>query len=89
VQIFFLFFGLFGVGTDLDKLVSQRESIPNDKKFSGIFNNIGLGIAMIAVWSIAIDYFPNIWGRTLAFFLDRQKGLDRDPQIGHAAGDHN
>lgn len=68
-QIFFLFFGLFGIGNDLDRLVKEKDYIPAENKFSGVFNNFGAGLAFLALWAIVLNGVPNIWGKAGAFLL--------------------
>jgi hypothetical protein len=67
VQAFFLFFGLAGTGSDLDRLVKQNFAITNEHRFADIFNNFGLGLALVFLWALIIRFFPGIGGRSFAF----------------------
>jgi len=67
VQAFFLFFGLAGTGSDLDRLAKGDFISSNEHRFANIFNNFGLGLAMILAWAFIVGNFPGIYGRIIAF----------------------
>jgi len=64
--IFLIVIGFGGLGIELEKLTSdKRRSIINQKKGSGIFDNLGIGLALFVVWATLYFYFPIIWVNVL------------------------
>ncbi len=70
VAIFLIVVGLAGFGIELEKMTSKKLDALIDKKGgSGIFDNLGIGLAMFVVWAALRYYFPMIWVNALTFLL--------------------
>jgi len=66
VAIALIVLGFAGLGIELDKITSKETgSLVDHKKGPGIFNNLGIGIALLVVWGALYHYFSTIWMNVL------------------------
>lgn len=60
--------GFAGLGIELNKITSEElDSLMNRDKGLGIFDNLGIGIALLIVWGALYHYFPITWVNILTF----------------------
>jgi hypothetical protein len=67
VAIALIFIGFAGLGTELNKMASgDLDALVDRRKGQGIFDNLGIGIALLVVWAALYHYFPKTWINVLA-----------------------
>ena len=70
VAIFLIALGFAGLGIDLERLVKEGDTPSSDgPSTSGIFNNIGIGVALIIIWAAVFRYFPFVWLNIFTVFF--------------------
>lgn len=58
--------GFAGLGIELNKVTSEElDSLIDREKGPGIFDNLGIGIALLVVWGALYHYFPAVWVNVL------------------------
>ncbi|RLG71458.1 MAG: hypothetical protein DRO11_04420 [Methanobacteriota archaeon] len=67
VAIALIILGFAGLGIELDKIVigKEVESLIDREKGPGVFDNLGIGIALLVVWGTLYRYFSTIWVNVL------------------------
>ena len=60
--------GFAGLGIELNKITSEKlDSLIDTEKRPGIFDNLGIGIALLVVWGALYHYFPIVLVNVLTF----------------------
>jgi len=58
--------GFAGLGIELNKMTSEGlDLLTNRGKGPGVFDNLGIGIALLVVWGALYRYFPIMWVNVL------------------------
>ena len=69
-QIILIFIGFAGLGIELEKVINgNRELLAQQAKVSGLFNNIGIGMALLILWASLYNQSPIAWLNGLTFII--------------------
>jgi hypothetical protein len=70
VAIALIVFGVAGLGIELEKLTSgKQDALIPPEKGAGIFDNLGIGLALLIIWVALYHYFPIVWVNILISFV--------------------
>jgi len=70
VAVVLIFVGFASLGIELEQLTStRRRALIDRNNDSGIFTNLGIGLAILVVWASLHHYFPSIWVNVLISIL--------------------
>lgn len=62
VAIALIVLGFAGLGIELEKMINtQQDGADREEGDVGVFDNIGIGTAMLVVWGALYHYFPVVW----------------------------